>query len=311
MAQYLIRRLFQTVFVIIGVTAIAFFAQFLTGDPTFLLLGETRGMTQEQIDQIRHDLGFDRPVYVQYLDWLGKAAQGDLGKSLRHGTSNFELVMERMPATLQLTFTALLISIIIALPVGIIAAVKRDTWIDRTVMIGAMWGQSVPNFWLGYMLILIFGVWLRWLPVSGRGSWQHLIMPAIALSLFSIARNSRMVRSSMLEVLGADYVRTARAKGIRENTVVLGHAFRNALIPVVTLVALDFGGLLGGAVIVETIFAWPGVGRLIINAIQGKDFPLVQAGVTLLAMSFVLINLAVDLMYTRLDPRVRLGARNT
>lgn len=311
MGQYLIRRLLQTIIVLIGVTFIAFGAQFLTGDPTYLLIGETRGMTQEDIAKIRHDFGFDRPVPVQYLDWLGKAARGDLGVSLRHQQSNFDLVMERMPATLQLTFAAMLLAIITAVPVGVIAAMNRGRWGDNSVMLGAMLGQSIPGFFLAYLLMLIFGVWLRWLPISGRGTWQHLVMPAIALGAFSIARNSRMVRSSMLEVLGADYVRTARAKGLNETGVIMGHAFRNALIPIVTIVALDFGALLGGAVIIESIFAWPGVGRLTIQAIQGKDFPLVQASVTMLALTFVLINLGVDLLYTRLDPRVRLGARSS
>lgn len=310
MAQYLVRRLLQTILVLVGVTAISFGAQFLSGDPTYLLIGETRGMTQEQIQKIRSDFGFDKPVPVQYLEWLSRAAQGDLGRSLRHQQPNFELVIERMPATLQLTFAALGLALLVAIPVGIIAGIKRGSWIDRLVMLGAMAGQSMPIPWLGIMLILIFGVYLRWLPVSGRGTWQHLVMPAVALSLFSMARTSRMVRSSMLEVMGMDYVRTARAKGLRELGVVLKHAFRNALIPVVTIIALDFGGLLGGAVITESIFAWPGVGRLTVQAIEGKDFPLVQASVTLLALTFVLINLFVDLFYTRLDPRVRLGARN-
>ncbi len=309
MAQYLVRRLWQTIIVIIGVTAIAFGAQFLSGDPTYLLIGETRGMTQEQIAKIRSDFGFDRPIPVQYLDWLSKAARGDLGKSLRFQENNFGLVMERMPATIQLTLAAMLFALVLAIPAGIIAAMTRGRWTDNAVMVGALFGQSVPGFFLGYLLILVFGVWLRWLPISGRGTWQHLVLPAVALGMFSLARNARVIRSSMLEVLGMDYVRTARAKGLREVAVISRHAFRNALIPIVTLIALDFGGLLGGAVIIESIFAWPGVGRLTINAIQGKDFPLVQASVTILALTFVFINLFVDLLYTRLDPRVRLGAR--
>jgi peptide/nickel transport system permease protein len=306
MTTYLIRRLLQTALVMLGVTAITFGAMFLNGDPTRLLLGETRGMSDEDIQAFRERLGFDRPVPIQYLDWLGKAVRGDFGISLHHRQSNFTMVMERLPATLELTFVGLAIALAVSIPLGVLAAVRRDTWLDRLAMVGAMFGQSIPVFWLGVMLMLIFGVALKWLPVSGRGGWQNIVMPAITVGVFSMARNARMIRSSMLEVLGQDYVRTARAKGVGERTVVLRHAFRNALIPIVTLIALDFGALLGGAVITEQIFAWPGVGRLVLQAINTKDFPLVQAAVTVLALTFVLINLAVDLLYTALDPRVRL-----
>lgn len=306
MTTYLIRRLLQTALVMLGVTAITFGAMFLNGDPTRLLLGETRGMSDEDIQAFRERLGFDRPVPVQYLDWLSKAVRGDFGISLHHRQSNFELVMQRLPATLELTFVGLAIALAVSIPLGVLAAVRRNTWIDRLAMLGAMLGQSIPVFWLGVMLMLVFGVTLKWLPVSGRGGWQNIILPAITVGVFSMARNARMIRSSMLEVLGQDYVRTARAKGVAEQGVVLRHAFRNALIPIVTLIALDFGALLGGAVITEQIFAWPGVGRLVLQAINTKDFPLVQAAVTVLALTFVLINLAVDLLYTALDPRVRL-----
>jgi peptide/nickel transport system permease protein len=306
MTAYLIRRLLQTVLVMLGVTAITFGAMFMTGDPTLLLLGETRGMTEADIQAVRERYGFDRPVPIQYLDWLSKAVRGDFGVSLHHREDNFEMVMSRLPATLELTFVGLGLALLISVPLGVIAAVRRDTWIDRVAMIGAMFGQSIPVFWLGVMLMLLFGVTLRWLPVSGRGELVNIILPAITVGVFSMARNARMIRSSMLEVLGQDYVRTARAKGVRESTVVLAHAFRNALLPIVTLVALDFGALLGGAVITEQIFAWPGVGRLVLQAVNTKDFPLVQAAVTILALTFVLINLAVDVLYTALDPRVRL-----
>jgi peptide/nickel transport system permease protein len=306
MTAYLIRRLLQTVLVMLGVTAITFGAMFMTGDPTLLLLGETRGMTEADIQAVRERYGFDRPVPIQYLDWLSKAVRGDFGVSLHHREDNFEMVMSRLPATLELTFIGLGLALLVSVPLGVLAAVRRDTWIDRVAMIGAMFGQSIPVFWLGVMLMLLFGVTLRWLPVSGRGDLTNLILPAITVGVFSMARNARMIRSSMLEVLGQDYVRTARAKGVREYSVVLAHAFRNALLPIVTLVALDFGALLGGAVITEQIFAWPGVGRLVLQAVNTKDFPLVQAAVTILALTFVLINLAVDVLYTTLDPRVRL-----
>ena len=215
--------------------------------------------------------------------------------------------MQRLPATLQLTGVAILLALVVSFPLGVIAAIKRGSFIDRFAMLGAMFGQSIPVFWLGVMLMLLFGVTLRWLPVSGRGDLSNLIMPALSVSVFSMARNARMIRSSMLEVLGADYIRTARSKGLAERFVVIRHALRNALIPVITLIALDFGALLGGAVITEQIFAWPGVGRLVLQAINTKDFPLVQASVTVLALTFVLINLAVDLLYSVLDPRVRLN----
>ena len=306
MGTFLVRRLLQTIVVMIGVTAISFGAMFLKGDPTLMLLGETRGMTQADVDAFRQRMGFDRPVIVQYFDWLSQAVRGDFGTSLHHRQSNFTLVMERLPATLQLTVVAIVVALLLSFPLGVIAAVKRDSWIDRFAMLGALIGQSIPVFWLGIMLILLFGVALRWLPVSGRDGYASLIMPAITVAVFSMARNARMIRSSMLEVLGADYIRTARSKGLNERNVVIRHALRNALIPVVTLIAIDFGALLGGAVITEQIFAWPGVGRLVLQAINTKDFPLVQASVTILALTFVVINFMVDLLYTVLDPRVRL-----
>jgi len=306
MSTYVIRRLLQTILVILGVTGISFGAMFLTGDPTMLMIGDTDLLTQEQFEEFRHRMGFDRPVIVQYLDWLGHAVRGDFGVSLHHGQDNFRLVMERMPATLQLAFVSLLISVLVSFPIGIVAAIRRGTWVDTLTMLAALLGQSLPVFWLGIMFMLIFGVKLRWLPVSGRGTFKHILMPAVSVAVFSIARNARMVRSSMLEVLGMDYVRTARAKGLAETPVILRHVLRNALIPVVTLIGLSLGHLLGGSVITETIFAWPGVGRLTLQAIGYKDFPLVQASVTILALTFVLVNLIVDLLYTVIDPRVRL-----
>jgi peptide/nickel transport system permease protein len=227
--------------------------------------------------------------------------------SLRQRQPTFTLIMERMPATLELTFAALVISVVVALPIGIISAARRNSVEDNASMLFALIGQSVPVFWLGLMLILVFGVQLRLLPVAGRGGWEHLILPAVSLATFSLARNARIIRSSMLEVLGQDYVRTARAKGLVERTVLYRHALKNALIPVVTLIGLEFGTLLGGAVITETIFAWPGVGRLTVQAIFARDLPLVQTSVTILATVFVLLNLAVDLIYTYLDPRIKLA----
>jgi len=304
MIAFFVRRLAQSVLVILGVSILSFGIMFLSGDPTMLMVGEDWSV--KQVEEFRHIMGFDRPWYVQYWDFVTKAAQGDFGLSLRHKQPTFTLVMSRMPATLELTFAAMLLSIILAFPVGILSAVKRDSIYDGLSMGGALLGQSVPVFWLGIMLILVFSVKLQWTPVAGRGTWTHLILPAITLGAFFIARNARMVRSCMLDVLGMEYVTTARSKGLREFVVIYKHALRNALIPVVTLIGLQFGALLGGAVITETIFAWPGVGRLVIQAIQGKDLPLVQAAVTVLALSFVLINLLVDYLYCILDPRVRI-----
>jgi peptide/nickel transport system permease protein len=302
---YVIRRLLQTVVVIFGVTLLTFGLVFATGDPTLLLVGQ--GATAEQIEQLRHQMGFDRPWPIQYLDYMSRAVRGDFGTSLRSREPAFNVVLDRMPATLALTGAALLFSLVIALPLGIISAVRRDSIYDHLSMLGALVGQSVPAFWLGLMLILVVGVQLRWLPISGAGDLKHLILPGITLGTYSLARNARLIRSSMLEILGLDFVRTARAKGLPQLLVVRRHVLKNAMLPVVTVIGLDLGVLLGGAVITETIFAWPGVGRLVVTAIQGKDYPLIQAAVTMLAVFFVLLNLLVDLAYTYLDPRIRLA----
>lgn len=307
MTQYVIRRMLQAILVIFGVTIAAFSINFLAGDPTYVLIGDMRGMTQEDIQAFRHRMGFDRPVTVQYFDWLGKALQGDLGTSMKFKQSNIEVIAERFPATLQLAASALLVGLIVAIPLGTIAAVKRGSFWDRLSMVVALMGQSVPSFWMGLMLMLILAVWLQLLPVSGRyDGFRSMILPVLTLSFYDIARNTRVIRGSLLEILGEDYIRTARAKGARERLVLFGHALRNALIPMVTLLGMDLGSLLGGAIIVETIFAWPGMGVLTVNAINGKDMSLLQACVVLFAITFVLANLIVDFAYTYLDPRVRL-----
>jgi peptide/nickel transport system permease protein len=301
---YVIRRLLQTVLVLLGVTLLSFGTLFLSGDPTMLMVSES--WDAQQIDEFRHRMGFDRPWYVQYGDFLSKAVRGDFGTSLRQQQPTFTLIAQRLPATLQLAGAAMAIALGVGLPVGVLAAIRRGSIWDNALMIGGLLGQSMPVFWLGLLLIMVFSVGLGWLPVAGADTPRHLVLPAVTLGLFSTAYIARMARSSMLEVLGRDYVRTARAKGLNFRGVVIGHALRNALIPLVTVVGLQFGALLGGAVITETIFAWPGVGRLTIQAIQSKDLPLVQACVVLLASIFVLVNLAVDLVYTYLDPRIRL-----
>ncbi|MDQ3547421.1 MAG: ABC transporter permease [Chloroflexota bacterium] len=305
MLQYIMRRLVQTLLVLLGVSALSFGMMFLSGDPTMLMAGET--WNREQIEDFRQQMGFDRPWYVQYGDFLSGAVQGDFGVSLRQRQPTFDLVIERMPATIELAAAALAISLSIGLPLGVLAAIKRGSIWDNMLMMTGLLGQSIPVFWLGLLLVMVFSVRLGWFPVAGRGGLDHLVLPALTLGLFSTAYVARMTRSSMLEVLGNDYIRTARAKGLRERVVITRHALRNALIPLVTVVGLQVGALLGGAVITETIFAWPGVGRLTIQAIQTKDLPLVQAAVTVIATIFVLVNLIVDLLYTYLDPKIRLS----
>jgi len=301
---YIVNRLLQTVIVIFGVTLISFAVTFATGDPTFLMVGPNA--TAEQIADVRHAMGFDRPWPIQYVDYMAGALHGDFGTSLRSHDPAFNLIMDRMPVTLELAGAALLISLAVAIPVGITSATRRNTLYDTFSMFGALLGQSMPVFWLGLMLILVFGVELRWFPISGAGDLQHLILPAITLGAFSTARNARLIRSSVLEVLGNDYVRTARAKGLSPPGVILRHVLKNAMLPVVTVIGLDLGTLLGGAVITETIFAWPGVGRLVVQAIETKDYPVIQTAVILLAILFVVLNLITDLTYTYLDPRIRL-----
>src|ERR687886_99199 len=305
MAAYLIRRLVQTISVLLGVSVLSFGTLFLSGDPTMLMASES--WNQEQISTFRHQMGFDRPWFVQYLDFLGKAVQGDFGVSLRQQQPTIKLIAERMPATLQLAGASMAIAIGVGVPLGVGAATRRGSVWDNLLMLGGLLGQSLPVFWLGLLMILVFAVGLGWFPVAGTGGPQYLVLPVVTLGMFSTAYIARMTRSSMLEVLGRDYVRTARAKGLATSKVVVGHALRNALIPLVTVIGLQFGALLGGAVITETIFAWPGVGRLTIQAIQSKDLPLVQACVLLLAVIFVVVNLVVDLLYAYLDPRIRLA----
>lgn len=309
MTQYIIRRLLQSIFVLVGVTFLVFIIMFQAGDPVILMASPDA--TTEQIDQMRRDMGFDRPWFVQYADFMSNAVRGDFGNSLRQGQPVFGLVMDRLPATLQLAFAAFILSVIISIPVGVISATRRNSLYDNGAMGFALLGQSLPVFFLGVMLIWIFAGVLGWLPSSGRGDVdlasrvKHMVLPAITLGTFSLAQNARLVRSTLLEVLGLDFIKTARAKGLRENTVVMRHALRNALIPVVTVLGLQFGTLLGGAVITETVFSWPGIGRLTINAIHQRDFPLVVGAVTVIAVIFVVLNLIIDLIYGFLDPRVR------
>ena len=309
MATYIIRRLLQSLLVVVGVTMLVYFILFQTGDPTFLSVSQDA--TVEEVARVRHQLGYDRPWYVQYGDFVGGLLQGDLGTSLRQRRPVWDVVTEKLPATLELTLAALSLSLLVALPAGIISATKRNSVWDNLAMLFALVGQSVPVFFLGIMLLYIFGGRLGWFPIGGRGSGgvvdelKHLALPAVALAAVSMARNTRLVRSNLLEVMGQDYVRTARAKGLREYAVILRHALKNSLIPVVTIIGLDFSVLLGGAVVTETVFAWPGVGSMAVKAIGQKDFPVVVGAVTILSLLFVGINLFVDLIYGYLDPRIR------
>jgi ABC-type dipeptide/oligopeptide/nickel transport system permease component len=301
--SYLLRRLWQSLLVLFGVSVVVFFILHLTGDPAALLLPPDA--TAEDIAKFRTAMGFDDPWVVQYARFLKGAVRGDFGESLRHGEPAMGLVLERLPATFELAGAGLLIALTLAIPAGIVSAVRRNTSVDYVSTVVALLGQAMPTFWLGIMLILIFSVRLNWLPSSGRGSLEHLILPAITLGLFTTARITRLTRSGMLEVLGQDYIRTARAKGVGEPPVVWKHALKNASIPIVTIVGIELGTLLGGSVITETIFAWPGVGRLSVQAIFNRDYPVVQSAVFLLASTFVIVNLLVDVIYTYLDPRIR------
>ena len=307
MVRYIIRRLLQSILVIFGVLTAVFLLTNITGDPVSLMLGDAAA--PQDIERVRRDLGLDRPLYVQYFEFLSSAVQGDFQDSLRfRGFSSMEIVLDRYPRTIALALCALVVSVTLSILLGTISAVKRYSVLDNFVMLLALIGQSIPNFWLGIMLILVFAVNFGWLPSQGyQLSASYLLLPTITLAAPGLARLTRLTRSGMLDVLSADYVRTARAKGLRQRTVVMRHAFKNTAIPLVTVIGLDFGALLGGAIITEQIFQWDGVGQLLVTAINNRDFPVVQAAVFIIAASFVLINLVVDILYTWLDPRIRLS----
>lgn len=304
MGAYIRRRLLQSIVVVWGVSVLVFFLLRLApGDPVSLLLSETA--SPEQMEEVREKWGLNEPIPVQYMVFLGRALRGDLGDSLFFQQPAMEVLLERMPATLQLSAVALLFSLVVAIPIGMLSALKRDSIWDYLGTGLAMLGQAIPPYWLGIMLILVFSVGLGWFPTSGRGTLWHLILPAITLGSVLMALVTRLVRSGMLDVLGEDYIRTARAKGLQERRVIVRHALRNILIPLVTVVGLQLGALFGGAVITESIFAWPGVGRLALQAINARDYPLVQASVLFISVVYVFLNLAVDILYVYLDPRIR------
>jgi len=304
MSTFLVRRLLQSLVVLFGVSFVVFAILHLTGDPALVLLPPDASV--EDVRRFREAMGFNDPFLVQYGRFLTGALHGDFGQSIRHGEPAFGLVVERMPATFELAGAALLLALCLSIPAGIVSAVRRNSPLDYLATVVALFGQSLPTFWLGIMLILLFSVQFHLLPSSGRGTLSHLVLPAVTLGLFTTARITRLTRSGMLEVLDQDYIRTARAKGVGDPPVVWKHALKNAAIPIVTIVGIELGTLLGGSVITETIFAWPGDGRLSVQAIANRDYPVVQAAVFLLASTFVLVNLLVDVVYTYLDPRIRL-----
>jgi ABC-type dipeptide/oligopeptide/nickel transport system permease component len=303
MAAFLARRLTDLVITILGVSTLAFVVLRMSGDPVDMLLPPEA--SQEMVAEVRRSLGLDAPLYVQYVRFLGGAFSGDFGNSLQYRKPAVEMIRQALPATIQLAVVSMVITVLIAVPAGIFAALKRNTFVDRFVLIATTIGQSMPFFWLGIMMILFFAVKLGWLPTSGSGTPAHLILPSLTLAAYAVSQIARLVRSSMLDVLGHDYVRTARAKGLRERTVILRHVLKNAAIPVVTVLGIHFGILMGGTVVTETIFAWPGLGRLIISSIALRDYPVVQAGVVYLAIIFVLINSLLDISYGFLDPTIR------
>ncbi len=301
---FLVRRLAWTIPNLLGVVTLVFFLiHIIPGDPVDVMLGE-QALPADRT-QMRHDLGLDRPMAEQYAGYLGRTLRGDLGQSFQAHRPVAALIVERLPATIELMLGAMAVALALALPLGILAALHHGRWVDHLASGFAVLGVAIPNFWLGPMLILVFAVWLDWLPVNERGGLAHLILPALTLGTHLAALLSRMTRAALVDTLGEDYVRTARAKGLRAGRVVLGHALRNALIPVITVAGLQIGALLSGAIITESIFDWPGVGSLLLDGINQRDYPLVQGCVLAIAATYVLVNLATDLLYGLIDPRIR------
>jgi len=302
MLRYILKRIWYTVYVIVGISMISFFFVHLSGDPVMLMLpGDA---SDQEIEELREQLGFNDPLHEQYWRFAYNAVQGDLGNSLYFNAPVMKIVLERLPASLELAIAAMLVALAIGIPLGIISAVRHGSMLDMGSMLVALFGLSMPHFWLGIMLMLFFSVFLGWLPTSGRGTLAHLIMPALSLGLPLMAMFARLTRSVMLEVLNLDYIRTARAKGLKEIIVISKHALKNTLIPLVTVAGMQFSAILGGTVIIETVFAWPGLGRLVVQAIFRRDYPLVQGIVFVLALIFVGMNLIVDILYVYLDPQI-------
>jgi peptide/nickel transport system permease protein len=303
--RYLVRRILLTIPVLLGVATLVFsLIHLVPGDPAQAMLGD--GASPQDIADLRVSLGLDRPLLDQYVTFLRQAVTGDLGRSFRTGQPVTMMIVERLPATAELAIAAMIVAIVIAIPLGVIAAVWRGTAVDYGAMTFALAGVSIPNFWLGPLLAIVFAVELGWLPVSGRGTFAHLVLPAVSLGLALAAILARMTRASLLDELRELYVRAARARGVSRGFAIAGHALRNSMVPLLTIIALQFGAVLTGAVITETIFAWPGIGRLLIQSIGFRDYPMVQGCILLIAATYVTVNLVTDLMYGVLDPRIRL-----
>lgn len=306
MSQYLVRRLMFAVPVLLGVSISVFLMlHLIPGDPVLALLRGQPTVTAADVQRLRTQLGLDKPLPEQYLQWLGGVLHGDFGESIQTHRPVLTMIREQAGSTIQLAVVAMIMAVIVGSVLGTVSALRRNTWVDTIASLISLFGVSMPSFWFGLILIYIFSLRLGWFPVTGEGGWRRLVLPAIALSLDFSAIIARLIRSSLIEVLQQDYIRTARAKGLRETSVIVRHALRNALMTVITIVGLQIGTLLGGAVVIETVFARQGIGRLAVAGILSKDFPLIQAIVLLAAVVYVAINLVVDLSYSLLDPRIR------
>ncbi|MBQ8933594.1 MAG: ABC transporter permease [Lachnospiraceae bacterium] len=304
MLKYLSKRLVQSLIAILGITVIVFIVLNITGDPVTLMLPETASF--EEIEAMRQKLGFNDPILVQYGRFLLNAVRGDFGLSYNYNQPALDVVLERVPATVTLTLAALGVSLLIGIPAGIISAVKRNTLTDTVIRSLALLGQCVPAFWLGIMMMLLFAVRLHWLPTSGFETWGSLVMPAFTLGLFTAATITRMLRSNMIEIMGREYIDVAKAKGLGAFVIIMKHAFKNAMSSIMTIIGMQAASLLGGAVITETVFAWPGIGRLLVQSINKSDFMVVEVIVLLIATAFVIINFIVDILYCVINPRIRL-----
>jgi peptide/nickel transport system permease protein len=304
MTKYILSRLVQTIPVVLGVAVLVFsMLHLVPGDPVMVMFAET-GASGRQIEEVRERLGLNDPLPVQFFRYVSRAVQGDLGKSLWGERSVSEMIRDAFPSTLELTIAGMGLAILMGLLFGILAALYHNSWMDNATMVLALAWVSMPGFWVGLLLIFAFAVRFRWFPIAGGGSLKQLVLPAVALGIRAAALIARMTRSALLEVMGEDYIRTARAKGLAERVVVARHALKNALIPVITVVGLQFGSLLGGTVIIETVFARPGVGRIAVLALQSKDFPVAQGIVLFISLVYVFVNLVVDVLYAYVDPRI-------
>jgi peptide/nickel transport system permease protein len=304
MLNFLLKRLLAIIPVLLGITLLLFFMlRMLPGDPAQVLAGQMA--SPADVEVIRVQMGLDKPIHIQYISFLNRLLHLDLGLSARTQNPVIEEIWARLPNTLLLALCAITLACAFGIPAGIIAAVRPYSWVDYLVTIASLFGISMPVFWLGLMLMIVFAITLQWLPAGGIGTWKHLVLPSITLAAFVVAFIARMTRSCMLEVLSQDYVTTARSKGLKEKVIILKHALKNALIPIITVVGLQFGLLLGGAVLTETVFAWPGLGRLIVDSILARDYAMIQGSILIFGLLYTLVNLVVDLLYAFVDPRIR------